>query len=52
LHQGQAHPDPGEFLDVDKIPLTELVAMVEAGTVQDAKTVIGLLRTEQYFRNI
>jgi ADP-ribose pyrophosphatase len=52
LHQGQAHPDPGEFLDVDTIPLSQLVDLVESGAVQDAKTVIGALRAERYFRSI
>jgi ADP-ribose pyrophosphatase len=49
LHQGKSHPDPGEFLDVDKIPLSQLVDMVENGMVQDAKTVVGALRAERYF---
>ncbi len=44
LTQGEAHPDPNEFLDVEKIPLTRLVEMVERGELCDAKTVIGILK--------
>ena len=46
LHQGQAHPDPNEFLDVEKIPLAELVERVERGEICDAKTVAGVLRAD------
>lgn len=45
LTQGEAHPDPNEFLDVEKIPLRKLVEMVERGELCDAKTVIGILKT-------
>ena len=44
LRQGQAHPDPNEFLDVERIPLTELLQMVSEGTIHDAKTVIGIMK--------
>ncbi len=44
LRQGQAHPDPNEFLDVEKMPLSKLAAMAMDGTVHDAKTVVGALK--------
>ncbi len=44
LRQGEAHPDPNEFLDVEKMPLERLVEMVMDGSVQDAKTVVGALK--------
>ena len=44
LHQGQAHPDPNEFLDVEKMPLSQLADMALEGTVHDAKTVVGALK--------
>ena len=44
LTAGQASPDPGEFLDVIKMPLSELVEKVEAGEIHDAKTVVAALR--------
>lgn len=48
LTQGQAHPDPNEFLDVEKRPLAELVDMVMAGQIADGKTVTGILKTLMY----
>ena len=45
LTQGEAHPDPNEFLDVEKVPLSRLVEMVDRGEIHDAKTVIGILKT-------
>ena len=44
LRQGAAHPDPNEFLDVEKHPLSELVGLVRDGTIRDAKTVVGVLK--------
>ena len=52
LSQGKAHPDPNEFLDVEKLPLEELVARVERGEICDAKTVAGALRAEREWRRI
>ncbi len=46
LHQGQAHPDPNEFLDVEMMPLAELHRMALAGDIHDAKTVIGALKAK------
>ena len=51
LRQGAAHPDPNEFLDVERLPLEELVSRVERGEIHDAKTVVGILRAERYLRN-
>ena len=44
LHQGQAHPDPNEFLDVEKMPLASLLDRIAAGDIHDAKTVVGALK--------
>ncbi len=44
LHQGQAHPDENEFLDVEKWPLQTLLDRISSGEIQDAKTVVGGLR--------
>ncbi len=44
LHQGKAHPDPNEFLDVEKMPLRELADKALAGQIRDAKTVVGALK--------
>lgn len=47
LHQGEAHPDPNEFLDVEKMPLSQLIQHIDSGEIQDAKTVIGALRAQR-----
>ena len=46
LHQGQAHPDEGEFLNVLRLPLRTLLDQVMAGELTDAKTVAGVLKTQ------
>ncbi len=50
LRQGQAHPDPNEFLDVEKMPLSQLLELVDAGDVKDAKTVAGALKAERWLQ--
>ena len=37
--------DPDEFLDVERIPLSEAVAQVMDGTIRDGKTQIAILKT-------
>lgn len=43
LSQHEDHPDPDEFLHVEKLPLKEAVDRVMTGEFRDAKTVIGIL---------
>lgn len=43
---GSAHPDEGEFLDVERIPLDRAVEMIMNGEIPDAKTQIALLKTK------
>lgn len=50
LRQGPAHPDPNEFLDVVRLPLSEVIDRIERGALHDAKTVVGALRTERLTR--
>jgi ADP-ribose pyrophosphatase len=38
-----AGPDPDERLTLEVMPLDEAVAMVDAGSIEDAKTIVGLL---------
>lgn len=47
LHQGEAHPDPNEFLDVTRIPLDEVLARIDRDEIHDAKTVVGALRADR-----
>ena len=42
-----AHPDDGEFLEVEKIPLKTLVEMAMDGKIPDAKTQIAILKAEK-----
>lgn len=50
LHSGECHPDEDEFLNVEKYPLTELVEMAMRGEIDDAKTVIAVLKAEKYLK--
>jgi ADP-ribose pyrophosphatase len=43
LTDGAASPEPDEFMELHPMPLSRAVAMVHAGEILDAKTVIGLL---------
>lgn len=42
-----AHPDDGEFLEVEKIPLDTLVGMVMNGEIKDSKTQISILKAHK-----
>lgn len=49
------HPDPldgdvDELIEVVAMPLPELVAMAQDGRLQDAKSVVGVLRTAVYLQ--
>lgn len=44
LTKGDRHPDSDEFLDVELIPLRELVQQVLTGQIPDAKTQIAVLK--------
>ncbi|MBQ7363422.1 MAG: NUDIX hydrolase [Clostridia bacterium] len=41
---GERKLDPDEFIDVELIPLSELIDMVMKGEIQDAKTQIAILK--------
>jgi len=44
LHQHEAHPDVGEYLNVEKYPLSQLVEMCMRGEIEDGKTTIAVLK--------
>ncbi len=46
-----AHPDEGEFLEVEKIPLPTLVQMVMDGKIPDSKTQIAILKADKLLNN-
>ena len=47
LHFGKRHLDADEFLNVARVPLTELVEEVMAGRIPDAKTQIAILKADR-----
>ena len=47
LHFGERHLDADEFLNVARVPLTELVEDVMAGRIPDAKTQIAILKADR-----
>ena len=46
LTQAEAHPDEDEFVEVERLPLEEMVRRVMAGEITDAKTQIAILKTK------
>ena len=51
LTQGKTNPDEDEFLEIEKIPLTDAVRMVMEDTFTDAKTQIAVLKIWQLCQN-
>jgi ADP-ribose pyrophosphatase len=48
LTEAHLQGDADEFIEVQRLPLTEAIAMVERGEIEDAKTIIGLLRAAKH----
>ena len=48
LKAGKTHPDEDEYLNIKKMPLTQLVDMVMKGEIDDGKTIVALLKAEKY----
>lgn len=48
LKQGRQHLDEDEFLNTVQFPLKELSRMVMAGEIDDAKTIVAVLKAEKY----
>lgn len=51
LYEGQVNLDEGEFLNVEKIHIDKLEQMVMDNEIEDAKTVIGILKAVKYLNN-
>ena len=49
LHFGERKLDDDEFLDIQKVPLTELVRQVMSGEIIDSKTQVAILKAARYF---
>ena len=43
---GDQHLDEDEFLNVDRIPFDEMVRRCLSGEIQDAKTVVAVLKAK------
>lgn len=48
LKRGEAHPDEDEFLNVEKHSLDALTGMVMSGEIDDAKTIIAVLKARRF----
>lgn len=51
LTSGKAHPEDDEVIESKFVPLQRAVAMVMNGTIQDAKTISGVLWLDRQTRN-
>ena len=47
LQEGEMHPDAGEFVAVERLPLEEACARILTGEITDGKTVAGLLMARE-----
>jgi ADP-ribose pyrophosphatase len=48
LTESRLTGDTDEFVEMQRVPFAEALAMVERGDIVDAKTIIGLLRTRTH----
>ena len=52
LRQGVPRPDDGEFLTVERIPLSELLEMIEGHRLVDGKSIVGILKGALFLQRI
>ena len=52
LQPGEMHPDENELLSVEEINIDELVEMIMANKLKDAKSIIGILKAKFYLDNL
>lgn len=50
LCKGEMHRDQDEVLVIEKVPLSELVDKAMTGEIKDGKTLIGILKTNEYLK--
>ena len=48
LYDGELNLDLDEYLDVEKIPLEQVVEMIMNNEINDSKTVVGILKAREY----
>ena len=51
LHAGESHLDEGEFLNVEKHSLQALEQMIMDNEIEDAKTIIAVLKAEKVLKD-
>src|SRR5581483_9593155 len=51
LKPGAAQPEDDEVIELQLVPIKKAVSMVLKGTIQDAKTIAGVLWLDQQIRN-
>ena len=45
LSEGKQQLDDDELLDIVRLPIADALEMITSGEIQDAKTIIGILRS-------
>ena len=50
LKAGVSHPDPGEFVEIVKMPFGDAKKLALSGKLNDAKTIIGILLASEYLK--
>ncbi len=50
LTAGETSPDEDEYLNVEKMPYSELCDRIQSGEIKDAKTVCAAFRAAQYIK--
>ena len=50
LYTGNVNPDEGEFLEIEKHNLDDLINMVMSNEIKDAKTVMAILKANEYLK--
>lgn len=51
LIETDAEPEPGEFIEKVKVPIDDLMKMIERGEIVDSKTIIGIYFAMNYIKN-
>ena len=52
LHKGQQKLDEDEFINIELIPIEDLVAQIINGTITDGKTQVSILKAEKILNTL
>lgn len=52
LYRGEVHRDQDELLIIEKVPLCELVDKAMSGEIKDGKSLIGILKANEYLKRM